>query len=73
MGGRRITKLIFADDTTRIESAIDLMQKLLNKVKEESQKFRLQGHLVYNKGQTDKVAYLLNGLIQLRNVDTLST
>ena len=73
MGGRKITKQIYADDTTLIESAIDLMQKPLNQVKEESQKVRLQGHLVYNKGQTDKVAYLLNRLIQLRNVDTLST
>ena len=36
--GRDITELRYADDTTLIESAIDQMQKLLNKSKKKAKK-----------------------------------
>ena len=41
IGGRNINELRYADDTTLIETAVDLMQRLVNKIKEESEKVGL--------------------------------
>ena len=41
IGGTRINELRYADDTTLIETAIDLMQRLVDMIKEESEKVGL--------------------------------
>lgn len=41
VGDTSISELRYADDTTLIETAIELMQTFLNKIKEESKKVGL--------------------------------
>ena len=52
IGGHSISKLRYADDTTLIESAIELMQRMVNKIKEESEKVGLY----LNKDKTKLMA-----------------
>ena len=52
IGGCNINKLRYADDTTLIETAVDLMQRLVNKIKEESEKVGLY----LNKDKTKLMA-----------------
>ena len=52
IGGHNINELRYADDTTLIETAVDLMQRLVNKIKEESEKVGLY----LNKDKTKLMA-----------------
>uniref|UniRef100_A0A3P8W241 Reverse transcriptase domain-containing protein n=1 Tax=Cynoglossus semilaevis TaxID=244447 RepID=A0A3P8W241_CYNSE len=53
MRGNSISELRYADDTTLIETAIELMQTLLNKIKKESEKVGLY----LNKDKTKLMSY----------------
>ena len=52
IGGHNFNELRYADDTTLIETAVDLMQRLVNKIKEESEKVGLY----LNKDKTKLMA-----------------
>eukprot|EP00795_Rhopilema_esculentum_P016784 gene16784-biopygen5923 len=52
VGGNRIHELRYADDTTLLETAIGLMQRLVDKIKDESEKVGLY----LNKDKTKLMA-----------------